>query len=256
MEDRLLQDIHQFCSRIPAPLARKIIADLRHDGDLPQASAACRQRWGLSSELSALFQRIVRRSSSVETLAASLETGVFFVCKNQERSSRFVWSGPAHILHEVRKTEQVLLDLIQTAQREILLVSFAAYKVPDLLHALRQALHRGVQVRFILENTRDSAGQLSHDADRAFTGLREAAFYHWPLEKRPRNKAGNPAKMHVKCAVSENDVLVTSANLTRDAIENNIELGLLLHDRQEAANLLRQFEDLIAQGILRPYDGG
>lgn len=253
MTDSLLQDIHLFCSHIPASLAKKIILLLRRDNNLWQAPASCKQRCGLSNELSAIFQSLVRQSASAEELATALETGSFFIRKNQERSSRFVWSGPAHALSDVRKTEQVLLDLIQTAQQQILLVSFAAYKIPSLLHALEQALARDVRIRFILENKKDSAGQLSHSADKAFETLKGATFYHWPLEKRPRNKLENPAKMHAKCAVSESAFLITSANLTQDAIEHNIELGVLHQDSEKAAALIRQFENLITQSILQPY---
>lgn len=234
MPDTLLQDIYTFCSRIPLPLAKKLIALLRRDSSLWHAPASCKQQCGLNSELAALFQKLVRQSSSAKELAITLETGSFFIHKNQERNSRFVWSGPAHVLPDARKTEQVLLDLIQTAQQQILLVSFAAYKIPPLLHALEQALARGVQIRFILENKNDSAGQLSHSADKAFETLKDAAFYHWPLEKRPRNKSGNPAKMHAKCAVSESAFLITSANLTQDAIDHNIELGILHRDKEKA----------------------
>ncbi|WP_303740042.1 DISARM system phospholipase D-like protein DrmC [Desulfovibrio piger] len=253
MPDTLLQDIYTFCSRIPLPLAKKLIALLRRDSSLWHAPASCKQQCGLNSELAALFQKLVRQSSSAKELAITLETGSFFIHKNQERNSRFVWSGPAHVLPDARKTEQVLLDLIQTAQQQILLVSFAAYKIPPLLHALEQALARGVQIRFILENKNDSAGQLSHSADKAFETLKDAAFYHWPLEKRPRNKSGNPAKMHAKCAISESAFLITSANLTQDAIDHNIELGILHRDREKAASLIRQFENLIIKSILQPY---
>ena len=178
MSDTLLQDMYTFCSRIPLPLAKKLIALLRRDSSLWYDPASCKQRCGLNSELATLFQKLVRQSSSAKELAITLETGSFFIHKNQERNSRFVWSGPAHVLPDARKTEQVLLDLIQTAQQQILLVSFAAYKIPPLLHALEQALARGVQIRFILENKNDSAGQLSHSADKAFETLKDAVFYH------------------------------------------------------------------------------
>ena len=253
MPNTLLQNIHTFCSRIPLNLAKNLIDLLRRDSSLWHDPASCKQRCGLNNELAALFQKLVRQSSSAKELATALETGSFFIRKNQEQNSRFVWSGPAHVLPDARKTEQVLLDLIQTAQQQIFLVSFAAYKIPTLLHALEQALARGVQIRFILENKNDSAGQLSHSADKAFETLKGAAFYHWPLEKRPKNRLGNPAKMHAKCAVSESAFLITSANLTQDAIDHNIELGILHRDKEKATALIRQFENLITQYILQPY---
>ncbi|WP_418741078.1 phospholipase D-like domain-containing protein [Desulfovibrio sp.] len=59
--------------------------------------------------------------------------------------------------------------------------------------------------------------------------------------------------MHAKCAISESAFLITSANLTQDAIDHNIELGILHRDREKAASLIRQFENLIIKSILQPY---
>lgn len=245
MPDTLLQNIHPSCSRISLNMAKNLIDLLRRDSSLWHDPASCKQWCGLNNELAALFQKLV-----CKRIGHGSGNRKFFIRKNQEQNSRLVWSGPAHVLPDARKTEQVLLDLIQTAQQQIFLVSFAAYKIPPLLHALEQALARGVQIRFILENKNDSAGQLSHSADKAFETLKGAAFYHWPLEKPPKNKVGNPAKMHAKCAVSESAFLITSANLTQDAIDHNIELGILHRDGEKAASLIRQFENLITQSIL------
>jgi phosphatidylserine/phosphatidylglycerophosphate/cardiolipin synthase-like enzyme len=51
-----------------------------------------------------------------------------------------------------RRTEQVLLDLIEHAERSLILVTYSAYKVPRLVSALRAALDRGVSVTLILES--------------------------------------------------------------------------------------------------------
>ena len=54
MPDTLLQDIYTFCSRIPLPLAKKLIVLLRRDRRLWHAPASCKQLCGLNNELAAL----------------------------------------------------------------------------------------------------------------------------------------------------------------------------------------------------------
>ena len=124
---------------------------------------------------------------------------------------------------------QVLYDLVAQANRRILIVTFAAYRVGHLCELLADAVKRGARLTLVLEGEDASGGQLSHDALNAFGGLRDSgcAIYCWPLEKRERNAAGRPGKLHAKCAVVDDTALVGSGNLTDDAFNRNMELGLV-----------------------------
>lgn len=93
MPDTLLQNIHTFCSRIPLNLAKNLIDLLRRDSSLWHDPASCKQRCGLNNELAALFQKLVRQSSSAKELATALETGSFFIRKTRNRTA--VLSGLA-----------------------------------------------------------------------------------------------------------------------------------------------------------------
>lgn len=246
MKPEALAALHAFCAAVPLTLVRRLADYLRSEaGCIPVES--CRSRFGLGSDAFFAFRRLAAFFAAPAELAMALEVGAFFLEQARNRTSSLVWSGPACVLQPVRTTEQVILDIIEGAQREILLVSFAAYRVPSLLQALR----RGICVRFVLETAEDSEGQLRHSAACAFAQLQGAFFYHWPSDRRPRNRAGHPAKMHAKCAANETSFLVTSANLTGDGINGNMELGILHHDPEKAALLLEQFDQLIRSGELR-----
>ena len=236
-----------FCARAPASLLRKAASALEEcaPGGAPDWGAL-----GPSPHVACDLAALLRQYPSPQALAAVLRYGALAQERAGAHELVFVWTGPSRF-PEARRTAQVLLDIINHAERRLLLASFAAYKVDSLLEALNHAVARGVQVRFLLENPEDSAGQLTRGAEDAFRDLRDVTFYHWPKEQRPLNRAGRPGKMHAKCAVSEKSLFITSANLTADAIENNMELGLLCHDAVQASNLLRRFDDLIARGVLR-----
>ena len=81
-----------------------------------------------------------------------------------------------------------------------------------------------MQIRLILEFEQSSEGQLSYDAIKAFPpALTSAAeIYYWPVEKRERNQAGRPGKLHAKVAIVDDTALVSSANLTDDAFNRNL----------------------------------
>lgn len=130
--------------------------------------------------------------------------------------------------------------------------SFAAYKVAEVVGALRAAADRGVEVRLVLESAVESKGKLSHDAAAAFEALGDAAsFYVWPAELRASTGGGHAA-MHAKCAVADRRLaLVTSANLTGAAMADNMELGLLVRGGDVPRRIGDHFDALIAAGTLR-----
>lgn len=158
-----------------------------------------------------------------------------------------VATGPSSPYVSIRHTRAVLLELIDRAQRELILVSYAAYKVPALVDALEHARRRSVVVRLILESTADSGGALTHDGADAFKSLREQVeIYVWPLEKRPMG-----SRLHAKVAVADGEVaFVTSANFTGNALDQNLEVGVLVAGGQTPRLLQQHFHSLIAGRIL------
>lgn len=162
-----------------------------------------------------------------------------------------VWSGPANGIFPVRRFDQVLYDLVAQASERILIVTFAAHKVGHLCDHLRTAVARGVSLTLILEAAEESEGQLSFDALNAFSVLPKGSYsvYYWPLDRRPRNNAGRPGKLHAKCAVVDSTALVGSGNLTDDAFTRNMELGLLVNDVTASNSLYNHFAALIDHQI-------
>jgi len=61
-----------------------------------------------------------------------------------------VWTGPTTPFVATLRTEQVLLDLIHHAQRDLFLVSFVAYDVSSWSDALNTATNRGIDIRILL----------------------------------------------------------------------------------------------------------
>lgn len=252
MEEDTLQKIKSFCLDKPESVICGIVSCLRahlaSEVNLEQIIHTC----GLNTDTTCLLQELTREIPHAEQLATALETGLY-ISKSSKHQSSFVFSGPTQILKDTRNTEQVLLDIINRATRNIILVSFAAYKVQNLVDALQDAIRRRVCTRFILETVEDSAGQLSFEAKSAFDSLPGARFYHWPLNKRQVNASGKPGKMHAKCAINDDSFFITSANLTNDAAINNIELGIYEQDKSKTLKLMSYFENLISNKILVEY---
>jgi cardiolipin synthase A/B len=119
--------------------------------------------------------------------------------------------------------------------------------VRHLCELLTQAVERGVKLTLIIESEDESEGQLTNDAVTAFRNvpLSNTHIYYWPTERRERNQAGRPGKLHTKCAIIDDVALVGSANLTDDAFNRNMELGLLVREQSTVRSLAEHFEELI-----------
>jgi phosphatidylserine/phosphatidylglycerophosphate/cardiolipin synthase-like enzyme len=170
-----------------------------------------------------------------------------------EHKTELLWAGPAPASGmPARRIDQVLYDLIATADKDILLITFAAHKIQRLADVLASASRRGVRVRLVLEFGVQSQFQLSHDALKAFPpDLRDKAeIFYWPIEKRELNLFGKPGKLHAKAAVVDKQALLSSANLTDDAFLRNLEVGVLFVGGDMPTKLRQHFDHLIAAGTL------
>ncbi|MBM3396477.1 MAG: phospholipase [Betaproteobacteria bacterium] len=210
-----------------------------------------------NSDLLFLMTEVVRLAAekmSWEALSWTIRT-VFSTYQRWriEQHVELLWAGPAPADRiRARRIDQALYDLIANAKREILLVTFAAAKIERLTGELWKAAQRDIKIRLILEFEESSEGQLSYDAIKAFPQalLSAAEIYHWSLEKRERNQAGRPGKLHAKVAIVDDCVLVSSANLTDDAFNRNLEAGVLVASPEFLISMKTYLESLIADATL------
>jgi phosphatidylserine/phosphatidylglycerophosphate/cardiolipin synthase-like enzyme len=105
----------------------------------------------------------------------------------------------------------------------------------------------------LLESEQASAGQLSFDASKAFKEIDfdKVHLLHWPLGNREHNQSGKPGKLHVKCAVVDEVAIIGSANLTDDAFNRNMELGVVLRDHALVSEVYEHFKALERNRVLK-----
>ena len=204
----------------------------------------------LNRDAAWLLEKAFTKSPNVTwgEIAASMATVDYL--SNNQRLIELVWTGPSNTRLPVRRIDQIFYDLISKANRKILLVTFAAYRIDRLAQQLTKAIGRGVAVKLIFESEAESEGQLTKDAAAAFREslLKNVRIYYWPLAKRQRNLAGRPGKLHVKCAVIDDAALIGSANLTDDAFSRNMELGVLIRESATVHAIEHHFDELIREG--------
>lgn len=169
------------------------------------------------------------------------------------QSLELAWTGPLPSDSHFRRTDQAFLDLIEGAQVSVIMVTFVAYKIQEIASALLRAAKRGVQIMLILESAEASAGKVEYEALRGIgRQVAEASnVYVWPQDQRPRGAADRYGTLHAKCAIADaNTLFISSANLTENALNLNMEMGILIRDGVLPAQADHHFRELIAQGVL------
>jgi phosphatidylserine/phosphatidylglycerophosphate/cardiolipin synthase-like enzyme len=192
------------------------------------------------------------RSGARRELAPMLE--VALAAKRSQQTTELVWTGPPTPVVPVRRTEQVLSDVIRFAERRLTMTSFGIFQVPRLVEELEQALARGVALRMVLGD-RESHSTQEIDHQRHQLGrvvAAQAMLLQWPPERRPRDEQGHAGLMHVKAAVADSRIaFLTSANLTEAALERNMELGVLIRGGHLPAGIDRLIDVLVELGELQ-----
>lgn len=191
--------------------------------------------------------------SSSAIAAALLSAAYTHQAVRENLTVELVWTGPASTHIPIRRTDQVLLQLIRDCQTELTLISFAIYKVPEVVQALLQALERGIQLRIIAKTPESGDGKIAFGLEPTFGPdiLRQAQVLVWPKDKRPLSREGRYGALHIKGAiVDQRTLFITSANLTEYALTLNMELGVLVQNADLAQQLTAQINDLLHRQIL------
>ena len=154
-----------------------------------------------------------------------------------------VWTGPESGVSSSRLTAAAVIDLINAARSEILLVSYATQTEPSIRAALSAATARSVAVTLLAERHADNPSYTA--AGTPFPGL-NALRLHWPASSRPSGAA-----LHAKIIVVDDQVaLVGSANLTGRAMESNLECGILIRGGPQPRAIRDHISGLYAAGLL------
>jgi len=161
----------------------------------------------------------------------------------QQQSVSVVWTGPESGVSSSRLTAAAVIDLINTARSEILLVSYATHSEPSIKAALSAATARNVAVTLLAERHEDNPSYTA--AGTPFSGLNVLRL-HWPASSRPPGAA-----LHAKIIVVDDQVaLVGSANLTSRAMESNLECGILIRGGPQPRAIRDHITGLHAAGVL------
>ena len=261
LDPRLRDSLVRLAAALPSASLLRLVAYLsslppadwhRHEGQILATVVPDRYRPDMRSLLN--VWRDCAPSTSPQSIALALETAAYAIQAEREREQiDLAWTGPDLAEMPLRRTEQALLEVIDSAVQTLLIVSFVVYKLPSVTDALLRAAERGVSLRICVEAPEPSGYRMAQDTLAALGPeiAQRAALYIWPEAQRPVSPTGSIGSLHTKCAVADGKTLfVSSANLTGHAMQLNMELGVLVRGGPLPSQVSRYFERLIDKGVL------
>ena len=234
----IADEAHRLAKLLPASVIESIAARFAQSDGMDRETLRGRVVPTLPGPLVALCRVFsIAGIPSAPTVAPEAVAAALLTASEAERGHRqgptieLVWTGPEVGVVPLRRTEQAILQVIDSANQRMTVVSYAVYQVRYVCKALVRAARRGTRIDVIVETPDRLEGQNAYNTIRAL-GEEVAAsstLYYWPKERRARDSSGKPGILHVKCVAADGRwAFLSSANLTDYAFTINMELGLLI----------------------------
>ncbi|MFJ4639097.1 DISARM system phospholipase D-like protein DrmC [Streptomyces hygroscopicus] len=246
MAGRLPELLARLGSRLPQDRLTELVSVLdiaeNPEADILDRFVAANPAAGLAQQLDAMRQTWREEAPTLpgSALALALTATTAVHVSTEEQPVELVVSGPVSSAIPVRLTSGIAVDVIRSAKESLLIASFAAYGVTEVVSELLQAVRRKIHIDLLLEE--------STAAIRAFGPLgNRVRVWH-------RTDTFASGTLHAKLiAADRHTALLGSANLTDRALTENIELGVLLHDTRAVGRIVDHFRwlTLPEAGLLR-----
>lgn len=223
--------------------------------DLARSPRRIRKIGGMSapSSVASLCESWKRTEVDGQTLADALRCASRAVkTVGSYEKVELLYTGPG--ADPIRRNQQALLEVIRGARIDLWVVSYAMGSgVDEVLDALEERARAAVEVRILIDHrSRMGAEAIS----RVITSAPGCTVLTWPDSKR-EIKPGWFANLHAKCAVADGrQAFVSSANLTGQAMDHNLEVGYLVTGGETPAELEGYLSGLLEDGILQPHETG
>ncbi len=177
------------------------------------------------------------------------------------RRVELVWSGPEGKAQS-RDTAITVRELFADARRKVLMSTFNVGWSEGLFVPLVEKMQRdpAFEVRIFVNISHKLMEKKMRSGEDPVAAFRRSFVEkHWRIARLPAVfydpralEGAYEPQLHAKCVVIDDEVaLVTSANFSEAAQNDNIEAGVLVRDARFAQALGQQFEGLVARNELQ-----
>ena len=237
------QQFETVLAQLPKSKIRQLLENLEKN-QLNSASSIYefQNKLGISSEQVKLLKKVLKLiPDSSSSIVFELLDELRKLKQDHVESTQLVMTNPL-VDEKLTPTRGTMLEMINQAKSHIILVGYAIYgDVKPIFDAMATKKEQdGVTIDLLFNNGRKNLNLIKENWNPKVS-LPNVYSYH-PKQKR--------SSLHAKVLIIDNDLmLVTSANMTENAMEKNVEMGLV-HKGKIVTDAKMLFQSLIDEGYM------
>lgn len=241
-------EFEKILDSIPLSIIKKISKFVINENPSKMSMTKIMNQLELNSNEIIKVKKIFQDTTDGNLLSIALEQ--YLLSKEEKKISNYLVVSNSPKNSDIKLTHDVIYQMIHEAKKSIKIVGYWLYEFDlffDELKQISEDLEKNIKIEIFIDNPSKWKSQI---------------FKKWPLHNRPliyginekliKNKTLKT--LHAKIILVDNShCLITSANLTTNAMNENIEAGILTKDNfliQEVRNMLKNYID---EEILVPF---
>ena len=238
-----LNDIKNMVTEIPTHKLENLIEYVKGKNSLSSFSVSTiKNDLSLTSSEATIVKKIFRETQDGDMLSIAIESVLANQFQNEQVNTKLVMTGDFH--HDnVSYTHTTVYEMIRKAKARITIVGYWVYKLDELFQELSriQEERKGLRIRFILDDAKKWESEIKEDWNTKFISKLEIFT---PNKKELK-------KIHSKIIIiDDSEILITSANLTINAMEENLEAGIWSCDKKIINACSEVITDLVKRQII------
>lgn len=183
---------------------------------------------------------IIKDIKDGEILSVSLRLMLKILTSKKSKSNKLVISGNFY-KSNADFTHETIYQMINRAKSNIVIVGYVMYDIQDLLGELNKLQEeKNLKIKFIMDSAKKWRRQI---------------LQKWNKNNKPEIFEANIDQikaLHAKIIIIDHaEILITSANLTINAMEKNIEAGIWTSDQDIINSCYSVFKEFEENGSIR-----
>ena len=229
-EDKIKLIINYLKEKIPSRLNPIIIQD------------DCK----LTSSQTDILKKICEQTDDGNLLSITINAVSQMHEQTEDKISRLVMSGD-FIHKNADFTDETIHYMISRAKSKITIIGYWVFEMDELFERLDK-LSKDIEITFILND--EKIKEHSQEIKQNWNKKTKPKIYQLNRELYPKEKLN---KLHSKVIIiDDKEILITSANLTFAAMNDNIETGVWTKDKKIIQASIEIFEKFIEKQVFVP----
>jgi len=240
------KQIEKFVIQIPKDTRELIINYLKEKIPDTLEPSVVQDDCKLTSSQAYALQQICKQTKDGNLLSLTIDAVSQINEQTNDEITKLVMSGD--FLHRhVNSTHAQIYEMIGRSESTITIIGYWVHDMQEFFKELDK-LSKNIKITFILNH--ENIEQHSSQIEKNWNGKYRPEIYYLNREKYSVDTLN---KLHSKVIIIDNkEILITSANMTKTAMEKNIETGVWTKDKKIINACIEIFGQFIKDGVFVP----